>query len=248
MNKKTEKKSIFFLFFALCFFSLSAVLFSQPLFNDNITAEESQKLAAGEILIRNIGKAKNMSLNPVTPQAAELIERIKKLKPAYLAEVIQIRPLSGNENVIQNIKPLLLDVEGYVGIPYWSERAQNWYDLYSSASIIKNDITETGSTLNVDLYMLPFGDLNVDINLSDTDDEVFYSMINTGNVKYENMTVVRPEKMQSFVYAFKYNDSIVLYGIGGVNAPSVFFLRDRIELSFINRIKTFCKFIFEKLE
>ena len=61
------------------------------------------------------------------------------------------------------------------------------------------------------------------------------------------MTVVRPEKMQSFVYAFVYNDFIVLYGIGGVNAPSVFFLRERIETSFINRIKTFCKFIFEKI-
>ena len=243
-----KKKSVLFLFFVFCTFSSSVALFSQALFNDNLAAEERQKLADGEILIRNIGKAKNMSLNPVTPQAAELIERVKKLKPAYLAEVIQIRPLSGNENLIQNIKPLLLDIEGYVGIPYWSERAQDWFDLYSSASIVKNDVTETGSTLNVDLYMLPFGDLNVDIVLSDTDDGVFYSMINTGNVKYENITVVRPEKMQSFVYAFKYNDFIVLYGIGGVNAPSVFFLRDRIELSFINRIKTFCKFIFEKLE
>jgi len=241
MNKKS-------LLFLLLFFLAAGYAFSQVLFNDNMTSEEKQKLADGEILIRNIGKAKNISLNPVTPEAARLIERVKKLKPAYLAEVIQIRPLSGNEGLIQSIKPLLLDVEGYVGIPYWSERAQDWFDLYSSASIVKKDITETGGTLNVDLYMLPFGDLNVNIGLSDTDGEVFYSMINTGNVKYENITVVRPEKMQSFVYAFTYNDFVVLYGIGGVNAPSVFFLRDRIELSFINRIKTFCRFIFEKLE
>lgn len=241
MNKKSVL-SLCLVFFAGC------AVFSQALFNGNITAAERQELADGEILIRNIGKAKNMSLNPVTPQAAELIERVKKLKPAYLAEVIQIRPLNGNEKLIQNIKPLLLDVEGYVGIPYWSERAQDWFDLYSSASVVKKDITEAGGSLNVDLYMLPFGDLNVDIGLSNTDGEVFYSMINTGNVKYENITVVRPEKMQSFVYAFKYNDFVVLYGIGGVNAPSVFFLRERIEISFINRIKTFCKFIFEKLE
>ncbi|WP_428768116.1 DUF6675 family protein [Treponema sp. HNW] len=240
-----NKKSVLFL---LCAFSVGFSLFSQAMFNDNPSGEERQKLADGEILIRNIGKAKNMSLKPVTPQAAALIERVKKLKPAYLAEVIQIRPLSGNENLIQNIKPLLLDIEGYVGIPYWSERAQDWFDLYSSASVVKSDVTETGETLNVDLYMLPFGDLNVDIGLSNNDGEVFYSMINTGSVKYDNITVVRPEKMQSFVYAFKYNDCIVLYGIGGVNAPSIFFLRERIETSFINRIKTFCKFIFEKLE
>ena len=231
-----------------CLLICTIPLFSQALFNANLTAGERQKLANGDILIRNIGKAKNISLNPVTPQAERLIERVKKLKPAYLAEVIQIRPASGNEHLIADIKPLLLDIQGYVGIPYWSERAQDWFDLYSSASIVKNNMTETGGTLNVDLYMLPFGDLNVDIGLSDTGGEVLYSMVNTGNVKYENITVVRPEKMQSFVYAFKYNDFIVLYGIGGVNAPSVFFLRERIELSFINRIKTFCKFIFEKLE
>ena len=231
-----------------CLLICTIPLFSQALFNANLTAEERQKLANGDILIRNIGKAKNISLNPVTPQAERLIEQVKKLKPAYLAEVIQIRPASGNEHLIADIKPLLLDIQGYVGIPYWSERAQDWFDLYSSASIVKNNMTETGGTLNVDLYMLPFGDLNVDIGLSDTGGEVLYSMVNTGNVKYENITVVRPEKMQSFVYAFKYNDFIVLYGIGGVNAPSVFFLRERIELSFINRIKTFCKFIFEKLE
>ncbi|MGI5172122.1 hypothetical protein H0R92_00780 [Treponema sp. OMZ 840] len=238
------KKHIFIFSIFFCAFSL----FSQSLFNDNLTVEERQKLADGQIVIRNIGKAKNISLNPVTPQAGRLIESVKKLKPAYLAEVIQIRPASGNEDLIERIKPLLLDIEAYAGIPYWSERNQQFYDLYSSASIVKSDIKENGALLNADLYMLPFGDLNVDIKLSDIDGEVLYSMINTGNVKYDNITVVRPEKMQSFVYAFKYNDFIVLYGIGGVNAPSIFFLRDRIELSFINRIKTFCKYIFEKLE
>lgn len=240
----TVKKYCYILYFC----AAAASLFSQALFNAHLTPEEGQKLADGAILIRNIERAKNISLNPVTPQAQELIERVQKLKPAYLAEIIQIRPLSGNEDLIQHIKSLLLDVQGYVGIPYWSERAQAWYDLYSSASIVKNEIKENGGFMNVDLEMEPFGTMNVDIQLSDNGSEIFYSMKNTGNLKYyDGLTVVRSEKMQSFVYAFKYDDFIVLYGIGGVNAPSVFFLRDRIETSFINRIKTFCTYIFEKL-
>ena len=245
-KNKTLRFFIFRLFFGL-FFAAALPVFSQALFNSNLTAAESQKLANGEILIRNIGKAKNICLNPVTAQAAHLIENVTKLKPSYLAEVIQVLPASGNEDLLKKLKPLLLDIEGYVGIPYWSERNQCFYDLYSSAAIVRSDVSENGVNMNVDLVMNPFGNINVDIDLTGSDTELFYRMKNTGGVAYNNMTVVRPEKMQSFVYAFEYNDFIVLYGIGGVNAPSVFFLRDRIETSFINRIKTFCKFIFEKM-
>lgn len=237
----------FFIFFLGIVFTAPLPVFSQALFNANLSAAESQKLANGEILIRNIGKAKNICLNPVTAQAANLIENVTKLKPAYLAEVIQVLPASGNEDLLKKLKPLLLDIEGYVGIPYWSERNQQFYDLYSSASIVRSGIAENGGNMNVDLVMNPFGNINVDIDLTDSGSELFYRMKNTGGVAYDNITVVRPEKMQSFVYAFAYNDFIVLYGIGGVNAPSIFFLRDRIETSFINRIKTFCKFIFEKM-
>ena len=245
-KNKTLRFFIFSLFFGL-FATAALPVFSQALFNSNLTATESQKLANGEILIRNIGKAKNVCLNPVTAQAAHLIGSVTKLKPSYLAEVIQVLPANGNEDLLKKLKPLLLDIEGYVGIPYWSERNQCFYDLYSSAAIVRSDISENGGNMNVDLVMNPFGNINVDIDLTGSDTELFYRMKNTVGVTYNNMTVVRPEKMQSFVYAFEYNDFIVLYGIGGVNAPSVFFLRERIETSFINRIKTFCKFIFEKM-
>ncbi|MEL3901243.1 MAG: hypothetical protein P1P60_00190 [Treponema phagedenis] len=243
-NRPMIKKYVCIIYVCCAAFAV----FSQSLFNDNLTVQEREKLEAGQILIRNIGKAKKISLNPVTEQAEDLINRIKKLKPAYLAEIIQIRPESGNEHLIDGIKPLLLDVQGYVGIPYWSERQQQFYDLYSSAEIVQSNMTGSGGSMNVDLDMMPFGAVNVDIELSDTGTAVFYGMKNTGNLKYDNITVIRSGRMQSFVYVFKYNGSIILYGIGGVNAPSVFFLRDRIETSLINRIKTFCTYIFEKID
>ena len=83
-------------------------------FNSRLNSEEKEKLASGEILIRNIGKAKNMTLNPVTEYARTLIDTVNDLRPAYLAEVIQIRKLSGGsekpgnnstgENLIERIR------------------------------------------------------------------------------------------------------------------------------------------------
>lgn len=233
------------LFFYWCI--LQSFIFAQELFNDKLSAEEQQKLANGEILIRNIGKSKNMCLNPVNAGTQKVIDTIDDLDPAYLAEVIQIRPYSGNEDLIENLKPILLDIEGYVGIPYWSERNEAFYDLYSSANIVSKNIGENSGTMNVILVMSPFGSLDMDISLTNSKDELFYLMSNTKNVKYRGLNIVKEENMQSIVYAFRYGDSIVLYGVGGVDALSIFFLRDRIETSFINRIKTFCQFIFEKL-
>ena len=61
------------------------------------------------------------------------------------------------------------------------------------------------------------------------------------------MTCAKTNAMKSFVYAFRDGDSIILYGLGGVNAPNVIILKDKIDNSFINRVTTFCKYIFSKL-
>ena len=54
--------------------------------------------------------------------------------------------------------------------------------------------------------------------------------------------------MVSCITVFRDGDNWILYGIGGVDALKLWFIEDRVETSFINRIKTFCNFIFTKLE
>ncbi len=243
MANKLGKKVVV----SILLFITSTLLFSQDVFNNKLSSEERQKLENGEILIRNIGKAKNMSLNPVNEGTQKVIDTIKDLKPAYLAEVIQIRPYEGNEDLFDTLKPLLLDIDGYVGIPYYSEHNDAFYDLYSSAEVISENIGKNSGNLNANLHMDPFGRIDVAISFEQTSDDLFYLMANTSNVKYSGFTVVNKDNMQSIVYVFKHEDSIILYGIGGVDAFSIFFLRDRIDTSFINRIKTFCQFIFEKI-
>lgn len=243
--KKMKRLSLF-VFFAL----LTTVIFAQDwgtAFNDKLTAEERAQLRNGDALIRNIGKASRMCLNSVTPKAGEVLSIVQDLKPAYLAEIIQIRPYIGNEDLVKNLKPLLLDFESYVGIPYWSVRNQEFYDLYSEAEIYTVNQTDTTANAAIRLFMNPFGNINMDVDVDNNQSEILYLMNNTSNVKYSNFTILKPNRMKSLVYAFKYGDNIILYGVGGVAAPNIWFLQDRIETSFINRIKTFCQFMFEKI-
>lgn len=234
-----------FLFFILT--TAISTLFAQAVFNDNLSSDEQQKLANGEILIRNIGNAKKMALNPVTQDAETLLETVKKLRPAYLAEVIQIRSANTNDDLIKAISDLLLDIQGYVGIPYWSERHQTYYDLYSAATVNSSTINENNGKMNVTFQMEPFGEPHMEIDFSRNDENLFYTMKNLDNLRYyDRFTAVQKNNMLSIVYVFKHNGSFILYGVGAVKAPSVFFLRDRIETSFINRIKTFCTYLFEK--
>ena len=91
-----KKMTSTFLLLLICAIGLNA-----QLFNDKLTADEQQKLANGELIIRNIGKVKNISVNKDNPTVERAISTMERLKPAYLAEIIQITPYSGNENLIE---------------------------------------------------------------------------------------------------------------------------------------------------
>jgi hypothetical protein len=162
-------------------------------------------------------------------------------------EVIQVRPYRSEENLVEQVKAILLDVPAYQGIPYWSVRGQSWFELYSSAKVLelrsKKNITE----INAELVMEPFTPIDAAIYVSGGGDSLFFSMINNNNIKVDGITAVKKNCMNSTIVVFRNNDSLVLYGIGGVKAPVVFFLKQRIETSFMNRIKTFCMYVYEKL-
>ena len=95
--------------------------------------------------------------------------------------------------------------------------------------------------------MEPFGTVHEVIQIKKLDDSILYSAINTNKLRYhDQFDCVWPEKMLICIYLFRDGDNWVLYGIGGVNAPRIPFFTQRIETSFINRIKTFCDYIFKQ--
>lgn len=240
--KQITKNIIIFTLLSLC-----SSVFALP-FNSNLKDAELTKLNKGQVLIKNIDYQKNMCLqedyDSITKQ---ITQEVKNYNPKYLAEIIQIKPYKGNENLPEKMEALLNNISDYAHIPYWSERHERYYDLYSSAKITSKSQKNTVTTINADLEMDPFGLVQEIITVTKNKDSLIYKANNTNNLKYEGITCVSKGKLQINIYLFKYEDNWIIYGVGGVNAPHIPFLTERIRISFINRIKTFCNFIFTKL-
>ena len=234
-----------FISIVLCFLSIN--IFSLP-FNSLLSETEKQELMEGKVLIRNIDKYTNMCIEGSNPGIVKLREIVKEQAPNYLAEVIQIKPYEGNENLQEVIRSALENISDYAGIPYWSERHQRYWDLYSSAAVVGSfQVNETTKQINADLYMEPFGLIHSPILIEQTDDYLLYNTTNNNNLKFEGFTVVKKQNMKSVILLFRHEGNWILYGVGGVTALKVSFLEKRIETSFINRIKTFCNFVFTKI-
>lgn len=234
---------------SIIFVSLLIALncYAEP-FNNKLSEEERALLATGDVLIKNINFERNICLQKeYSPISDELLSIIDKLNPKYLAEVIQYKPYEGNEDLPQRLESTLNNVPDYAGIPYWSVRAEEWYDLYESATIKDEIIEGNKKTIKADLVMSPFGTVNEDIQLIKDDDAILYVATNENLLRYhDKFDCVWPQKMKIAILLFRDGDNWILYGIGGVNAPRIPFFTERIQTSFINRINTFCSFIFKK--
>ncbi len=226
----------------------SFVLLSADPFNNKLSAQDRETIASGEIIIKNINYEKNICLKKaVNPLGDKLLSEINDLNPKYLAEVIQIKPYEGNEDLPQRLESLLNNVPEYAGIPYYSVRAEQWYNLYDSAEIVETTERDDGISLKANLMMEPFDIVKEDIELYRSEDAILYTAVNTNKLRYlDKFDCVWPKKMKICILLFREGDNWILYGIGGVNAPRVPFFTERIQTSFINRINTFCSFIFKK--
>ena len=226
----------------MAFQSLSALPF-----NKNLDKEELEKIEKGEILIRRTGSVKKMCLQTENEKVKEALKEIVDLDPAYLAEVIQVRPVSENENILEKTNEILTDIPSYVGIPYWSERHKRYFDLYSDCDVKSHQKHGNSEQISAMLYMSPIGEIDMDISIVHEDDFYLYKSMNLNNLDYKGLKCISKENMKSVIIIYKDGDNWICYGIGGVEAPKIFLLKNRIEVSFLNRIKTFCNFVFEQL-
>ncbi len=235
-----------FFTFSLAFLTVVSNLFATP-FNKYLTKDEKEQLDSGTVLIKSVSSLKKLSVDK-NAQTEQVINAMKKLDPSYIAEIIQIRPYKGNEDLLEKINKTLSDVPQYVGIPYWSERVQKWYELYEAAEIT-GLLTEGNSTMiAAKLDMAPFGEFDAEIDIEKYDDHYFYSMKNLDKLRYKDrFNAVGKEKMQSVITVFRDGDNWILYAIGGADVARIPFFTDRIQTSFMNRIKSFCNYIFEKI-
>ena len=245
----SDMKKIYFSvvwFFSVVIFSLHS---AQLPFDGALSQKELDDLTGGKILVRTIDKYKNMSIKSSNKGAEKLRAEIKDLNPNYLAEVIQIKPYKGNEDLIRKFRAALEDISSYAGIQYWSVQHERYYDLYSTAAVVgKTEVDENTVRYNADLEMQPFGMIHMPITIEETGDYLFYYSTNNNSLKFEEkFNCVNKQCMKSAVVVFRDGDNWILYGAGGVRALRIPLIEKRVETSLINRIKTFYNFIYEKL-
>ena len=239
MNKTT--------IFTLALVALTAVSATALPFNEKLSAEDLETINKGEVLIKSIDKYKNMSIDSDNPGAERIRLIVNNLNPNYLAEIIQVKPIKGNEDLDVKISAVLEDVESYAGIPYWSVYHNRYFNLYDTAKI--NSITQDYNSKLIDstIDIGPFGLTNVPIYIEKNDNFLLYQMTNNQNLNHMGITCVQKKNMKSLILLFKDGDNWVLYGIGAVKAPKLAMFEKRIERSFINKTKTFCSYVFSKI-
>jgi len=220
----------------------------ENLFNQRLSDSDRKKLEDGEILFESIGKIRNIKINE-TDETSQAINVMKSLKPNHLSEIIQIRPYKGNENLVQKISEILGNVENYIGIPYFSERAQKWYDLYSEAEILNIENGGNAEIIAARFYMKPFGYYTSETRIEKRENYYFFTMKNTQKLRYyDKFDAVGKENMQAAIAVFRSGESWVIYALGGAKIIDLPFLVKRAETSFTNRIKSFAEAIFQKLQ
>lgn len=235
-------------FIALALAAFTAVSAAALPFNEKLSAADLETINKGEVLIKSIDKYKNMALNSNNPGAVKLRQIVLDHNPNYLAEIIQVKPIAGNEDLDKKIAAVLEDVESYAGIPYWSVYHNRYFNLYDTATI--NNISqpdENTKLIDSTIDIGPFGLTKVPIQIEKTDDYLLYQMTNNQTLNHMGITCVKKKNMKSLILLFKDGDNWILYGIGAVKAPKLSMFEKRIERSFINKTKTFCAFVFSKL-
>ena len=107
-----------FVFIFLLLLCLPFKIFSEipeELFNKNITEEELQTLSESKALIRNLRSCKNLCFTGKNEGLTKVQETARELKPAYVAEIIQILPYEGNENDPLQLQVSSLDYDSFIG-------------------------------------------------------------------------------------------------------------------------------------
>lgn len=235
---------------------LAAPLFARPrkVLNPNsetlrnLPEKDQKTIAEGGIVVRALGGVSKMSLGGSNEGASRLADDLRALKPTYLAEVIETMPYEGNEDLPDRLMSILVDLDGYVSIPYKSSSGKI-YDLYKSAKILSDETDESGGrTIRADIVMNPFETIETTITLARGGDFTRYSAVNDNDIRCRGIRCAKKRKMLSALLLTVDGGEWTLYAVCGAAAIRVPFLERRIRLSFLNRIKSFCDFVMEKLE
>ncbi len=231
----------FFTAFFAVLLTASVSLFStQYPFNDKFTSKDIKKLEAGEIVIKNIGKCKNASMIEKTSAVSDkVLELFNDLRPNYLAEIVYMIPLENNADIIEQADNVFSDISLYKEIIYTDEDTGKTTQLFPIADLISREDGDDFHIIRSHVKMDMLAPYDTELIINTTEDTFFFSQINQEPMKLGFVTAIKTTKMRAAICAFQYEGNWFVYALGGVTAPSIPFVRKKIEKQFIGRIRDF---------
>ncbi len=220
-------------------------------FNGLISDDDLQKLEAGEIVIRNIKDRKNMCMTRgLCPYADEILDMFTTLNPGYLAEILYMFPVEGNsdDSIIGQSDAIFSDWPLYKEVIYTDEDTGKSKHLFPEAELVRRTDRYRWKSIWTHVKMDFLAPYDTELIIKTTDDTFFFSQINQEAMKYKFVTAVKPRNMQAAICCFKYRDNWFVYALGGVKAPVIPFVRNKIDHQFIGRIEDFTVFYINRFD
>lgn len=204
-----------------------------------LSEAELAALGRGETVVRSLGSWKELAAPG--PQAIAIRDEVRPINPNYLVEVIVRVPRKGNEKALERLASALADVEGYVGIPYYSTQYKRAYKLFSSTRVLgRNEGPDGIVSIDAAQAMQPFGELRMRYELRASAKLLRFRGTNSDTISYQGIKAVRPGQLVWQIAAYPDGDSFFFYGVGAVKAFDMLgALRGRMETSFVGRAEAF---------
>ena len=210
-----------------------------------LSAEEDAALERGEAVIRK-ASADSLSLAVRSAFADEIRDKVKGLGANYVGEVLMLIR-SDDGAVLPRLAERLADVEGYVGIPYWSQHQKQTYELFDRMKVVERSGGPLGGATVADQHMKPFADYRARYAYELAEGELRFSSVNLSPISYKGFTAVGDGDMIWYLYAFRRGRDTCLYGVGAVRVFDLFGLfGDRLTMSFMGRITSFFRYMYAK--
>lgn len=220
-------------------------------FNELISDDDLAKLEAGEIVIRNIRDRKNMCMRKgIGSYSDEILEMFDTLNPGYLAEILYMFPEEGNsdESIISQADAIFSDWPLYKEVIYTDDDTGESKPLFPVAELIKRTDRYRWKSIWTHVKMDFLAPYDTELIIKTTPSTFFFSQINQDAMKYKFVTAIKPKNMQAAICCFKFRGNWFVYALGGVRAPVIPFIRNKIDHQFIGRIEDFTVFYINRFD
>ena len=244
------KKSLFVAaLLALALFQNISAQTLPPSFTNEWKKSEIQALQNGKIVIRNIKKAKNTTLDQgLNIYADKVLKIARDINANYLAEIIYKMPKSSNQTVIDQAVKIFEDINLYKQIIYSDEKkgsSKNLFPLVEQR--FRNDrpgYIQVGSHLKMDMLSAYDSELEIEWGK----EGFFFHQLNVTPLMWKSFKAVKEGNMIAGICCFEWGGDYYVYALGGIRAPRIPFVIAEIERQFIGRIEDFTVFYIQKFD